>query len=84
MAETTNLMTIGQFSALTRISVRMLRHYDAHGVLVPAQVNDWSGHRLYAPSQLRDASDIRNLRDVGFGVSAIAAVLASRSTPEWH
>lgn len=30
------LMTIGQFSALARISVRMLRHYDEHGVLAPA------------------------------------------------
>ncbi|RAX20480.1 MerR family transcriptional regulator, partial [Actinomyces sp. Z5] len=28
MAETTNLMTIGEFSSLTRLSVRMLRHYD--------------------------------------------------------
>lgn len=83
MAETTNLIAIGQFSSLTRISVRMLRHYDTHGVLVPAHVDEWTGHRLYAPSQLRDASDIRNLRDVGFGVSAIAAVLASRGTPAW-
>lgn len=29
MAETTDLMTIGQFSSLSRLSVRMLRHYDA-------------------------------------------------------
>lgn len=28
-------MSIGRFSSLSRISVRMLRHYDAHGVLVP-------------------------------------------------
>ncbi len=83
MAETTNLMTIGQFSSLTRLSVRMLRHYDAYGVLVPAEVDPWTGYRRYAPHQLRDAADIRNLRDVGFGVSAISALLASRGTPAW-
>lgn len=37
MAETTTLLSIGEFSSLARLSVRMLRHYDAHGVLVPAR-----------------------------------------------
>lgn len=83
MTETSNLMTIGEFSSLTRLSVRMLRHYDAHGVLVPADVDPWTGYRRYAPHQLRDATDIRNLRDVGFGVSAISALLAARDTPAW-
>ncbi|MDR6865660.1 DNA-binding transcriptional MerR regulator [Microbacterium resistens] len=83
MAETTNLMTIGRFSSLSRLSVRMLRHYDAHGVLVPVDSDPWTGYRRYAPSQLADAADIRNLRDVGFGVSAIGALLAARGTPAW-
>lgn len=85
MAETTNtnLMTIGRFSSLTRLSVRMLRHYDSHGVLVPADIDQWTGYRRYAPHQLADAADIRNLRDVGFGVSAIGVLLAARGTPSW-
>ncbi|QRY40547.1 MerR family transcriptional regulator [Microbacterium hominis] len=83
MAETTDLMTIGQFSSLSRLSVRMLRHYDLHGVLVPADVDRVSGYRRYAARQLQDAADIRNLRDVGFGVSAIGILLAARDTPEW-
>ncbi|WP_221583428.1 GyrI-like domain-containing protein [Microbacterium sp. G2-8] len=83
MAETTNLMTIGTFSSLSRLSVRMLRHYDSHGVLVPASIDSSSGYRRYAPRQLVDAADIRNLRDVGFGVSAIGILLAARGTPAW-
>lgn len=83
MAETTNLMTIGEFSSLTRLSVRMLRHYDAHGVLVPVHIDPWTGYRRYAPHQLRDAADIRDLRDVGFGVSAISALLVARGTQTW-
>ncbi|MBD4385538.1 MerR family DNA-binding transcriptional regulator, partial [Xanthomonas citri pv. citri] len=69
MVTHTDLMTIGEFSSLSRLSVRMLRHYDAHGVLVPEHVDAHSGYRRYAPAQLRDAADIRNLRDVGLGVS---------------
>lgn len=83
MAENPNLLPIGQFSSLTRLSVRMLRHYDSHGVLVPADIDPWTGYRRYAPHQLADAADIRNLRDVGFGVSAIGLLLTARGTPAW-
>lgn len=83
MAEITKLMGIGQFSSQSRLSVRMLRHYDAHGVLVPADVDPVTGYRRYAPAQLRDAADVRNLRDIGIGVSAIPALLAARGTPAW-
>jgi len=81
MAETTTLLSIGEFSSLARLSVRMLRHYDAHGVLVPAQVDPVTGHRRYAPAQLEDAAHVRRLRDIGVGVSAIPALLAARGTP---
>ncbi|WP_394276747.1 MerR family transcriptional regulator [Luteococcus sp.] len=83
MAETPELFSIGEFSRLTRLSVRMLRHYDATGVLVPAAVDPWTGYRHYSPDQLPDATDIRTLRDVGFNVSAISALLAARKTPAW-
>ncbi|MGL4255714.1 MAG: MerR family DNA-binding transcriptional regulator, partial [Microbacterium sp.] len=31
------MYTIGEFAALGRVSVRMLRHYDAIGLLEPAR-----------------------------------------------
>ena len=37
------LLSIGEFSRLSQISVRMLRHYDEHGVLHPTRVDPWSG-----------------------------------------
>ncbi|MFL0460428.1 MerR family transcriptional regulator [Kytococcus sedentarius] len=84
MTDSPDPMSIGQFSSLTRLSVRMLRHYDQHGVLTPAQVDAANGYRFYASDQLADAADVRRLRDVGFGVSAIAALLATRGTPAWE
>jgi DNA-binding transcriptional MerR regulator len=83
VTDPSNLMSIGRFSSLSRISVRMLRHYDASGVLIPAVVDDSTGYRWYWPDQLREASRIRQLRDVGFGVSAIGALLAVYGTPAY-
>ena len=74
---TTQHLTIGEFSSLSRISIRMLRHYDEHGLLRPDSVDQATGYRRYLPEQLADAAQIRRLRDVGFSVSAIAAVIAT-------
>ncbi len=81
MTDTSKLMPIGRFSSLSRISVRMLRHYDTHGVLVPAHVDAATGYRRYDGAQLADAAALRRLRDVGFGVSAMGALLALRGGP---
>lgn len=79
---TTDRLRIGSFSTLTRISVRMLRYYDTHGVLTPASIDEYTGHRFYDASQLPDALLIRQLRDVGFSVAAIAALLPLRHDPD--
>lgn len=84
MDESSKLLSIGEFSSLCRLSVRMLRHYDAHGVLVPHHVDPSSGYRHYAVSQLQDAAVLRQLRDAGFGVSSLAVMLAARGTSAWH
>lgn len=70
-------LPIGRFSRVTALSVRMLRHYDEHGVLAPAHTDPHTGYRYYSPSQLRDAGRIRVLRDLGFGVAAIARMITS-------
>ncbi|WP_394162728.1 MerR family transcriptional regulator [Galactobacter valiniphilus] len=81
---TTNAgLGIGEFSSLARISVRMLRHYDQHGLLAPAAVDPFTGRRSYSREQLVRAGDIRRLRDVGFGVAAIGALLAARGTEDF-
>jgi len=68
-----HLLTIGEFSRLSRISIRMLRHYDEHGVLVPTRVDPSTGYRSYHPGLLRAARRVRALRDVGLGVGELAA-----------
>lgn len=43
-------MLIGDFARLGQVSVRMLRHYDALGLLTPASVDASSSYRSYSPS----------------------------------
>ena len=57
------LVTIGEFSRMTHLSVKALRHYHDVGVLEPAAVNPDTGYRSYDLSQVPAAQVIRRLRD---------------------
>ncbi|MGQ2913624.1 MerR family transcriptional regulator [Microbacterium aurantiacum] len=70
------MYTIGEFAALTRVSARMLRHYDAMGLLRPARVDDRTGYRSYTIDQLPRALRIAELRDLGVGLERIAGLHA--------
>jgi len=69
------LFGIGDFSRFTMLSVRMLRHYDQRGLLVPTYVDPDNGYRYYSPDQLKIAARIRTLRDTGAGIDQIAGLL---------
>lgn len=71
------MYTIGEFAAFGRVSVRMLRHYDAIGLLAPADVDERTGYRRYAPGQLRALLRITELRGFGCGLDDIGRVLAA-------
>lgn len=55
------MFKIGEFSKLSRISIRMLRHYDEIGLLVPEETDPWTGYRRYAAAQLMTANRITAL-----------------------
>ncbi len=47
-------------------------HYDEAGILTPAEVDKWTGHRLYSVEQIPRLNKILYLRDSGLDVSEIA------------
>ncbi len=69
------MLTIGDFSRLSRITPRMLRHYDAPGLLRPEEVGD-NGYRYYRQEQLSDLMRIQWLKGYGFSLGEIGALLA--------
>jgi len=66
---------MGEFSSLARISIRTLRHYDELGLLRPLHVDAETGYRFYSVSQLPRLHRILALRDLGFPLERVAAVL---------
>lgn len=60
------MLKIGEFSKLSRVSVRMLRHYDELGLLAPSEVDPMTGYRYYSERQLIAAGRIAALRALGW------------------
>ncbi len=69
------MLKIGEFSKLSRVSIRMLRHYDDIGLLKPAEIDDFTGYRHYREDQLFIASRITALKDMGFSLADIVHIL---------
>ncbi|MFI6444960.1 MerR family transcriptional regulator [Kitasatospora sp. NPDC050543] len=69
------MFNIGDFARLGRVSVRMLRHYDAIGLLRPADVDPFSGYRSYEAAQLARLNRIIALKDLGFTLQQVQAVV---------
>ena len=68
-------LTIGEFSKMTYLSVKALRHYHDVGLLEPVAVDDSSGYRFYSPSQVATAQSIRRFRDLDLPLEEIRSVL---------
>jgi DNA-binding transcriptional MerR regulator len=71
-------MNIGEFARQGRVSVRMLRHYDALGLLPPAHVEPATGYRSYEVAQLARLNRIIALRDLGLSLRQISEILDER------
>lgn len=69
------MFTIGDFASLGRVSVRMLRHYDAIGLLRPASIDPFSGYRRYRADQLRRLNRIIALKDLGFTLQQVHSII---------
>jgi DNA-binding transcriptional MerR regulator len=73
---------IGDFSRLSRVSIKALRFYDELGLLKPARVDESSSYRYYSASQLTRLNRILALKDMGLSLEQIALLLDKGLTPE--
>lgn len=69
------MLSIGEMAHRSGVSRRMLRHWEQEGLLVPADIDPWSGYRRYQVSQLGRVRAIAELRDLGFGLEEIRQLL---------
>ena len=68
-------LTIGEFSKMTYLSVKALRHYHDVGLLEPAEIDPSTGYRHYTADQVATAQAIRRFRDLDMPLDQVRAVL---------
>ena len=65
------MIRIGDFSKLSRVSIKTLRYYDDMELLQPIHVDEWTGYRYYSFEQLPRLNRILALKDLGFSLAEI-------------
>ena len=73
----TETLTIGEFSRITHLSVKTLRHYHEVGLLEPSDVDPATGYRRYSTGQIPTAQVIRRFRSLDMPVGSVKAVLGA-------
>lgn len=76
------MFRIGEFSRFSRVSVKMLRHYDDLGLLTPAYVDPQTSYRYYSAAQLPRLHRIVALKDIGFSLEQIGLMLDGEPSSE--
>jgi DNA-binding transcriptional MerR regulator len=69
------MFRIGEFSRLTRVTVKALRYYDEVDLLRPAAVDELTGYRYYSLEQVPRLNRILALKELGLSLEQIALLL---------
>lgn len=76
------MIRIGDFSKLSRVSIKTLRYYDEMGLLKPIEVDRLTGYRYYDFDQLPRLYRILALKELGFSLDEISRFLEENSPVE--
>lgn len=56
---------------MMQVTVKTLRHYEQKGLLMPDEVDEWTGYRYYTVEQMQRLNNIRELQQLGFSLDEI-------------
>ncbi len=68
------MLQIGDFTTVSRVSIKTLRYYDSIGLLSPDEVNPVNGYRFYKPQKLIELSEIHQLKEIGLSLEMIKTI----------
>jgi effector-binding domain-containing protein len=66
---------IGDFSTISRLSIKTLRYYHEFGILEPTHIDEESGYRYYDEASLQRAAIISELKSLDFPLKDIKDIL---------
>ncbi len=69
------MFLVGEFSKISRVSKRLLHHYDDIGLMKPAHIDPQTGYRYYSARQLPRLNRILALKDLGLSLDQIIKLL---------
>ena len=75
-------MQIGEFAKICNTKISILRHYDKEGLLIPDEVDRFTGYRYYSKEQIPIFLRITALKKAGFSLSEIKTILSNCKSSE--
>ncbi|MGM9970372.1 MAG: MerR family transcriptional regulator [Anaeroplasma sp.] len=69
------MFKIGEFSKLSKVTIKALRFYEKEGLINPAYIDEANGYRYYESAQLVEISKIVSLKQIGLSIEEIKSVL---------
>lgn len=73
------MLTIGEFSAICKVSAKTLRYYAEIDLILPELINRETGYRYYSMNQLETMLIIQRLKNYGFSLERIKALIQSEN-----
>ena len=74
------MFRIGEFSKLSKTTVKALRYYDEIGLLKPQEIDKFTKYRFYTKEQLLTLHEIQALRQLGLAIEEIKLIISNKST----
>ena len=74
-SEETMKFSIGEFSKMTSLSIKSLRLYHEKEILLPAEVDKFTGYRYYDEANYENARSIKIMKDQEFTLAEIKEII---------
>ena len=71
------MLTIGEFSTATQLTLKALRLYHEDGILIPEQIDAQTGYRYYGDASFEKAQAVKLLRELGFSLKEMKEIFSS-------
>ena len=76
------MLRIGDFSKLSKVTIKALRYYEKEGLLIPKNVDVFNGYRYYESNQLLDVARIISLKQIGLSIDEIRKIIIDNESLE--
>ncbi len=73
---------IGDFSKMSKTTIKALRYYDEVGLLKPEYVDEITNYRFYSTDQLMKLHSIKALRQIGLSIGEIKLITEGHQAKE--